>query len=82
MSMMYEIRHYQDWSSRYLVIATCGTIDEARELRCVSGDLVVENATDVVVDDLRWLWDWERIAMNSYARQNLGCHRPGKRIAS
>lgn len=74
---MYEIRYYQDWSSRYVLLATCDSIDEARELRKVSGDLVVESATDTVVADPCWLWDWEKQNPGTYARQNLGQHRPG-----
>ena len=74
---MYEIRYYQDWNSQYILIATCASLDEARELRKVSGDLVVDSTTNVVVADPRWLWDWETKAEHSYARQHLGRHRPG-----
>lgn len=74
---MYEIRYYQDWSSCYVLLATCDSLDEARELRKVSGDLVVEQATNTVVADPCWLWDWEKHDPSAYARQNLGRHRPG-----
>jgi hypothetical protein len=76
---MYEIRYYQDWSwsKRYVLLATCATIDEARALLGVSGDLVVEASTNVVVSDPRWLWDWEKTEPKAYARNNLGLHRPG-----
>lgn len=75
--MTYEIRYYQDWSNRYILHATCSTLDEARALRAVSGDLVVDAATDVVVADPSWLWDWEKTDDSSYSRKNLGRHRPG-----
>jgi hypothetical protein len=74
---MYEIRYYQDWSNRYLLLATCASLDEARELRKVSGDLVVDGATDTVVADPQWLWDWEKHEPGAYACRNLGQHRPG-----
>lgn len=75
---MYEICYYQDWSSRYILLATCSSLDEACALRKVSGDLVVDSATDTVVADPRWLWDWEKHDPRAYARRNLGQHRPGK----
>jgi len=77
MSVIYEIRYYQDWSSRYILLATCASLEEARELRKVSGDLVVNSTTDMVVADPQWLWDWEKHDPRAYARQNLGQHRPG-----
>ena len=76
---MYEIRYYQDWSSRYVLLATCSSLDEARELRKLSGDLVVDSTTDTVVADPQWLWDWEKHDPRAYAHQNLGQHRPGWR---
>lgn len=76
MSARYEIRYYQDHSKRYILLATCSSLDDARELRKVSGDLVVDS-TDTVVADSRWLWDWEKADPSSYAHQNLGQHRPG-----
>jgi hypothetical protein len=78
--MTYEVRYYQDWSSRYVVIATCASIDEARSRRQLSGDLIVDVASDKVVLDPSWLWDWECDNHASYAYQQLGHHRPGKRI--
>jgi hypothetical protein len=75
--MKYEIRYYQDRSSYYVLCATCETIAEARELRAVAGDLVVEAATDRVVADPSWLWVWEKTSPGAYARNNLGRHRPG-----
>ena len=74
---MYEIRYYQDWSARYIVVATCDALDKARDLRKVSGDLVVDCSTNIVVADPCWLWDWEKADARAYARQNLGKHRPG-----
>jgi len=79
--MMYEIRYYCDYDDRYVVIATCATIGEACARRQVSGDLVVDAATDIVASDSSWLWDWERDT-SSYARCQLGRHRPGQRISS
>jgi len=78
MTAMFEIRYYCDYDDRYVVIATCETIDEASNLRQVSGDIVVNAATDIVVADSRWLWEWEH--QSSYARRQLGRHRPGQRI--
>jgi len=73
---LYEIRHYRDANDRYVLIAICCSLEAARELRKVSGDLVVDSATDVVVADPQWLWEWER-SPRSYASQNLGRYRPG-----
>ncbi len=77
MSNRYEIRYYQDLTGRYVLLATCASLEEARALRIVSGDLVVDGTTDVVVADPQWLWDWERCDPNAYARRQLGKHRPG-----
>ena len=43
---MFEVRYYCDYDDRYVVIATCATIVEAQEQRKVSGDIVVEAATN------------------------------------
>ena len=77
---MYEIRYYCDYDDRYVVIATCATIDEAHDLRQVSGDLVVDADTNIIVSDSCWLWEWERLRPSAYACQQLGKHRPGQRI--
>lgn len=79
--MTYEIRYYNDEANYYVLVATCAELDEARALRGMSGDLVVDAATNVVAADPRWLWDWEKTAPDSYARHNLGRHRPGTRLA-
>jgi hypothetical protein len=79
---MYEVRYYCDYDDRYVVIATCETIESAGRARQVSGDLVVDAATNVVASDSSWLWDWERDDTTSYARHHLGRHRPGQRISS
>jgi hypothetical protein len=79
--MKYEIRYYRDSDNDYVVLATCDTIEQARDLRVVSGDLVVEAATNTVVADPSWLWDWEKTDPGSYARHQLGRRRPGRVVA-
>lgn len=75
--MRYEIRYYRDLDHDYVLLATCATLAEARELRAVSGDLVVDAETNTVVADADWLWDWEKTDPQSYAHCNRGRHRPG-----
>lgn len=43
------------------------TLAEAKAAREVSGDLVVESATDRIVTDKSWLWDYELADERSYA---------------
>lgn len=66
---MYEIHHRRSLFSTndYALIGTAETIEEAKEKRVVSGDLVVHAVTHNVVQDIGWLWDWERNNPQSYA---------------
>lgn len=80
MSDKYQIRYYRDLDDDYVLLATCTTLDEARDLRKVSGDLVVDAETNTVVADPQWLWDWEKTDPQSYAQHYLGRHRPGTLI--
>lgn len=43
------------------------SLDLARDLRVVSGDLVVFAGTTEVVPSQDWLWPWERDNPKSYA---------------
>lgn len=55
-------------SSEYLVLATgIQTLEEAREKRIVSGDLVVYTSSGEVVKDDAWLWNWEKNNPDSWA---------------
>ena len=54
-------------------ILRCNTLEEAREKRMVSSDLVWEEATGKIVKDPGWLFDWERKDPNAYAQQMILC---------
>jgi hypothetical protein len=77
---MFEIRHYYNDHSCYVVINTVTTVEQAGALRRVAGDLVVDSATDIVVADPRWLWPWEQDNRAAYAYQQLGRHLPGRKF--
>jgi hypothetical protein len=79
---MFEIRYYNDCTHCYVVINTAATIAEAGPLRQVSGDLVVDVVTDIVVADPIWLWPWEQSNGAAYAYQQLGRHLPGRKIST
>ena len=79
---MFEIRYYNDYSRCYVVINHCTTIEQAGPLRQVSGDLVVDRSTDIVVADPIWLWPWEQGNGAAYAYQHLGRHLPGRKISA
>lgn len=73
----YELRYYNDGTNQYVLLWTAATVDELATKRVVSGDLIVDAETEIVVDDPSWLWPWEHTRPN-YARSQLGKHRPGK----
>ncbi len=71
---MYEVqyRRYHNRTGDFSSIASgLKTLEEAKQARAVSGDLVVESATDRIVTDKSWLWDWEREDPTSYAHQAI-----------
>lgn len=73
---MYEIQHrrwYNDpkYSGNVLIASGISSLEEAREKRVCSGDLVVDSTTKKIVTDLAWLWDWEKDRVNCYARSAI-----------
>lgn len=63
----------------YSVHGSFDTLKEAsawRSLNGVSGDLVVDNNLDVIVDD-SWLFDWEKNNEKSYAYQQIQIRMKG-----
>lgn len=51
------------------------TLDFAKEARKLSGDLVVDLRTGLVVDSEEWLWDWEKADPMCYARRAMKMDR-------
>ena len=51
------------------------SLESAREARKVSGDLVVDLRTGLVVDNEDWLWDWEKNDPTCYARRAMEMDR-------
>lgn len=58
--MKYGIIYMRDsYPYHYKIMKTCRTLQEAKLLRAVSGDLVIDLKTRKIVVDYDWLWDWE-----------------------
>ena len=73
---MYAIHHrrffYSTRPEDYVVIAkNIRSIDEAKDRRWASGDLVVEQATGIIIPYHDWLWDWEKADPNCYAQKAI-----------
>lgn len=71
---MYEVQHRRYYNRRndFSPIARgLKTLEEAKAAREVGGDLVVESATDSIVTDKLWLWDWELNDPTSYAHKAI-----------
>lgn len=70
----YYIKHYRWYSGRgdtdCVLIGMADTLEEAKEKREVSGDLVVDR-DGYIVPDKAWLWDYERDDVNSYAHKAI-----------
>lgn len=47
------------------------TIEQARDARIVSGDLVVNPKNRKIITDRAWLWPWELEDVNSYAHKAI-----------
>lgn len=56
--MTYQIRYYKEFSHYQLIAGDLPTLEAARDARKLSGDLVFKDGE--IVDDLSWLWDWEK----------------------
>jgi hypothetical protein len=70
---MYEV-HYRRWLDTpkdYSKVGEASTLEEAKNFRAVSGDLVVHRDTHKVVKDSAWLWDWERADPQCYAQRAI-----------
>ncbi len=78
--MKYEVHFRRSFSSRkdYTKIGEAMTLDEAADLRAVSGDLVVDGETYMVVNDPSWLWEWEKQDKDSYACRAMRYDNPKK----
>lgn len=69
---MYAIhyRKYYDTTDIFQeVVVGIRSLAEAKNLRSVSGDLVVNQETNKVVSGADWLFDWEKSDPNCYARR-------------
>lgn len=49
----------------------CNTLEEARSLRDVSGDLVFFEETKRIVPSEAWLFDWEKKEQDCYAKRKI-----------
>jgi len=61
---MYDIqirRHFNSVEDRIVLKTGLRNLDEAREARVLSGDLVVHAGTNNIVKSDEWLWDWEKV---------------------
>lgn len=52
------------------------TLEEAKNKRGTSGDLVVYQKTGIVVDSQEWLEDWEKKDKNCYAQKAIRYDNP------
>lgn len=76
---MYDIVHMRHWQfpldlrqeEAAIIHRGVKTLAEARDLRFVSGDLVVYSGTMKIVPDDEWLWDWEKNSPQSYAQRGI-----------
>ena len=64
-------RNFDTLDDFVLVAKDLTSLEEARDRRVVSGDLVVDGKGKVVKDE-GWLFDWERANPNCYARRAMG----------
>lgn len=74
---MYEIHSRKDTANGYgehytihhftVLHRNIPTLEAAAKLRVASGDLVVVARTHRVVQDTKWLFDWEKENPNAYA---------------
>lgn len=70
---MFEI-HFRKWRDNpqaFSLVGKATTLEEARDKRCMSGDLVVHAGTHRIVKSQKWLWDWEQKNSDSYAQRAI-----------
>ena len=68
---MYEVhfrRHMCNKHDKIVIKKDCSNLQEAKEARRVSGDLVVYADSHKVVENFAWLWDFELRDPKSWAR--------------
>lgn len=77
--MRYEIRHYRyfpdPFRRDYMLIGKANTLQQAKSMRAVSGDLVFDTETDTLSVDQQWLWEWEIVSLSNYALLSLNVQR-------
>lgn len=66
---MYYLVFMRDITKEGSILSKHSTIESAAAARAVSGDLVTDQ-TGKVVNDERWLFDWEKTRSDSYARKH------------
>ena len=64
-------RHFNSKNDYVEVKRNLDTLEQARDSRAVSGDLVVFAGTMDVVPSDEWLWDWEKQDSQSYAQRAM-----------
>ena len=77
----YELHYRRDYNTPndYVIVGKrwfFTSLEEAREARVASGDLVVDRRTKRVVNDPAWLWEWEREKPGCYARKAMRHDNP------
>lgn len=70
--MAYQLYYPPGISRGKLSPEIYSTLDDAKNARECSGELVVHAGTYNVVLDPSWLWDWEKNNHDSYAFNHLG----------
>lgn len=70
---IYEVhyRRYYNTRTDFTLIGQAYTVAEAKKLRCVSGDLVINAVTGEVVKNKVWLFGWEIKDPNCYAQKAI-----------
>jgi len=64
----YDVVHVRDATGELLVLHSgVSSVEDAKNLRKCSGDLVVYGGTNHVVVSNEWLWEWEKEDPTSYA---------------
>ena len=55
----------------FVTFDNCYTLFEAREIRKVSGDVVIDLETGKVAQSHEWLWEWELLDETCYSQKAI-----------
>lgn len=69
---MYELRSRRDFNTKDdFTILHRGSIMDCIKARCLSGDLLINTMTGKVVNHTGWLFTWEKLKLDCYARKAM-----------